>query len=336
MRLVLELSGEHPELARAEALAILDVLGGGTEAERDALAILVDVADDLDAKAIADRAGLLHAVSAHWYTAAATPRAILPPLAQVNLEGARFAVRGTRMLGLHPELPLEDTARSAGAVLAETGVVDLGSPDVEVRIVLGEHAHVGALVKRVDRKPFDARAVRHRPFFSPVSLHPRHVRALVNLARVKPGDLVYDPFSGTGGMLLEAALVGARIVASDVDARMVEGTRITLAHFGLAADATYVAADVGRMREVAPRVDAIVTDPPFGRAASLQREPIEDLYERFFAGAADVLAPGGRVAATYPSEALARVGERHLDLELLHPWRVHKSLTRWFAVHRKA
>lgn len=38
-----------------------------------------------------------------------------------------------------------------------------------------------------------------------------------------PGKLVYDPFAGTGSLLLAAAAFGAHVLASDIDARMLRG-----------------------------------------------------------------------------------------------------------------
>jgi tRNA (guanine10-N2)-dimethyltransferase len=142
--------------------------------------------------------------------------------------------------------------------------------------------------------------------FSPVSMHPKVARALVNLARAPPGGLVYDPFCGTGGLLLEAGLVDARVLGSDIDPRMVKGTERNLDHFGVKTH-TVFACDVGDApRELAarlpvPTVDAIVTDMPYGRSATTKSEKPDSLYARAFAVFGRVLKRGGRAVVGLPT-----------------------------------
>ena len=40
--------------------------------------------------------------------------------------------------------------------------------------------------------------------------------------------MIVDPFCGTGGIAIEASLLGLEVLASDLDSRMVEGTKSTL------------------------------------------------------------------------------------------------------------
>lgn len=331
--LLVELSGENPPMAAAEVEGALAALGVGRVAERDDLVLVVDAPSEA-ARPLAARLGLAHAVDAHWFSTAAAARAIVPPFSGIDLGGATFAVRARRVREHHPDLPLSDLERAIGALLAEKGKVDLRDPEVEVRLVVAEWAHAGALVAEIDRSAYERRAVKHRPFFSPVSLHPRFARALVNLARVKPGDRVLDPFAGTGGTALEAGLVGAKVYAGDIDARMVAGTKRTLEAYGVPG-AVVEERDVGEAPEFAPGVDAVVTDPPYGRSATLAQEATRDLYTRFFVAAAEALRPGGRLVAGLHDEDLVALGGEILELEAVFPHRVHASLTRRFAVYVK-
>src|SRR5207249_4604363 len=118
----------------------------------------------------------------------------------------------------------------------------------------------------IDRRAFEARKVGERSFVQPISLHPRFARALVNLSRVRDGGTLLDPFCGTGGILLEAGLVGAQVIGGDVRADMVEGCRAMLRGFGI--DARLLAADVGAIPEAVGQVGAVAMDPPYGRAAT--------------------------------------------------------------------
>lgn len=334
MRLMVELSGEHEGLARAELAAVAD-LAGGSVSEWDGNVALVDAPDSPDvARLFLSRLALAHAVSAHWWSTAATPRTMLPPFSRVALDGASFAIRATRLGGAHPDLPLQDVVRAAGAALAEDGRgrVDLKAPQVEIRLVLSNDAHVGAHLGTVDRSSFEARHPRHRPHFAPVSIHPKYARALVNMARVRAGDLVADPFCGTGGQLLEAALVGARVVGGDLDARMAAGTRDMLASYGV-KDARVEARDVGELPEfLGEKADVVISDPPYGRSSTTHQEEMGELYERFFHAAREALKPGGRLAIITPSAQLRDRASELFRLVESHDQRVHKSMTRHWGV----
>ncbi|NIP34812.1 MAG: methyltransferase domain-containing protein, partial [Thermoplasmata archaeon] len=93
----------------------------------------------------------------------------------------------------------------------------------------------------------------HRPFSHPISLHPKYARAMVNLAKVPLGGRILDPFCGTGGVLIEAALLGYEPLGSDIDPRMVEGSRRNLEAMGLQAGLEVAdVSDAGATLEKAP------------------------------------------------------------------------------------
>ena len=75
------------------------------------------------------------------------------------------------------------------------------------------------------------RRPRRRAFFHPAAIFPKLSRALVNLSRVRPGEVFLDPFCGTGSLLLEAYEIGAFPVGSDLDSRMVRGARRNMEGF---------------------------------------------------------------------------------------------------------
>jgi tRNA (guanine10-N2)-dimethyltransferase len=334
VRLLVELSAEHPTLPLAEARALAELVGGHL-VEQDLSLAQIDAPDEA-ARLFLERPGLAHAVSAHWWSSAATPRAIVPPFGRIDLKGQRFAIRARRVEGAHPELPLSETVKAVGAILAVSGKVDLTAPELEIRLALAQEAHVGALLGEIDRKGIDARHVKHRAHFAPVSIHPRYARALVNLAGVRAGGRVADPFCGTGGLLIEAGLVGAKVYASDLDPRMAEGTRQTLDAFGI-ADARVEARDVGELPEfTGGSLDAVVSDPPYGRSSTTNREGIERLYDRFFEAAHEALRPGGRLAFITADPALRERATRLFRERERHDQRVHRSMTRHWGVFEKA
>ncbi|HEC95097.1 MAG TPA: methyltransferase domain-containing protein, partial [Thermoplasmatales archaeon] len=176
--------------------------------------------------------------------------------------------------------------------------------------------------------------VQHRPFFSPISIHPRLARAMVNLSLVAEGETLLDPFCGTGGILLEAGLIGTVVVGSDIQQRMVDGCKKTLDAYNI-KDYKLLRCDIGEILSEFNSVDAVVTDFPYGRAASTNKENVMSLYERAFKSIQGVLKKGGRAVVTLPSMDAVKQGEKFFDLKEVHPYRVHKSLTRYIAVYEK-
>jgi tRNA (guanine10-N2)-dimethyltransferase len=333
VRLAFELSGEHPTLPAAEALAALEVLGGGYEVGRDGTVLFAE-ASAPSIPDLAARLGLCHVIGQHLASCAPTEEAILAAVQGIAPRvGPSFRVRAHR-IGEHGKaIAPTGLERNPGALLAPGRRVVLDGPAEEVRILLGAEAHLTLRGAAIDRTPFDARHVRHRPHFSPVALHPRFARCLVNLARVQPGDKVCDPFTGTGGVLAEAALVGARVVGGDLDPAMVEGSRAFLAQVG--AEGEVLQADVAETLAKAAPLDAVCSDPPYGRASWTAKEQPPQLYRRALAAMAEAVRPGGRVALVVPDPTLAQDAPPALVMEQAHVQRVHRSLDRHYLLFRR-
>jgi tRNA (guanine10-N2)-dimethyltransferase len=321
MRLLVELSGEQPALARAEALAAVEASGSAPEfllAEERLLA----VESDADPAWLARRLGLANFVDE--LVAWGDVEEIVVAAKSLDLGGRTFRVRVNSYKGCHMKEELE---KRLGDVVR--GPVDLDEPEEEVRLIEGERHYLCRRAGMIDRRAFEARKVQERAFVQPISLHPRFARALVNLSRVPDGGTLLDPFCGTGGILLEAALIGARAIGGDVREDMVEGTKAALDGFHVRADLRTM--DVGSWPEAIGTVDAIATDPPYGRATSMKKEPIRDLYRRTINTAKTLLKPGGRLAIIAPDPGLAAASDGMVVLET-YPLFVHRSLTRHFVV----
>lgn len=63
----------------------------------------------------------------------------------------------------------------------------------------------------------------HRKFISNTSMDPTLAILVANIAKVKPNDLVYDPFVGSGSLLVAAADFGAYVMGSDIDYKLLMG-----------------------------------------------------------------------------------------------------------------
>ena len=236
-----------------------------------------------------------------------------------------LCIRIKKVEGQYPEVDTFELVKKLGHALSKEHPIDLTSPDLNLRVLLSDRVHFFLGQFEIDRKQFDRRKVAERPYFSPISLHPRFARALVNLTGVHRGETVLDPFCGTGGIVLEAALLGMKAIGSDIDPLMVDGCRRNLEHFGVSGAVVEVS-DIGDIHQKFGDVNAVATDPPYGRAASTNKEDINGLYERGLNAMTESLVPGGRLGLVLPREIAAE----GLELMQVHRQRVHRSLTRYY------
>lgn len=246
----------------------------------------------------------------------------------VNLPPGTIAVRVKRFQGEGSPDQANQIMRKVGECISQSRKVDLTRPDVKLRVLMSHGLHFYMDQVQVDREQFEGRHVRSRPFFSPISLHPRYARALVNLTRVRAGDTLLDPFCGTGGILLEASLVGARVLGSDISPEMIEGCRENLRHFNAGYERLEVL-DVEKVADTFGQVDAVATDPPYGRSATTRKEPVLGLHERGMKAIAEALAPQGKAGIVLPYPCQDRRG---LELLESHRQRVHRSLDRHYCL----
>lgn len=319
-----ELSGENPTLPAAEALACLRAESHGSHQLAQGPGYLLAECDLGSLPQVAGRLGLTHRLGR--YLGSCDLDLLESMSSHLKLPEGSVCVRARKVEESFPEVNTHDLARKVGEVLSRKHDIDLTSPDLTVRVLLSEKVHLFISEHEIDRKQFDRRKVAERPFFSPISLHPRYARALINLTEAKRGDTVLDPFCGTGGIVLEAALLGMKAIGSDIDPGMVDGCKRNLEHFGVEAEVQV--ADVGDVPSIFGKVGTVATDPPYGRAASTKKEDIDILYRRGIRASAEVLSPGSKAGIVLPRE----VRTDEMDLLELHRQRVHRSLTRHYHV----
>jgi len=324
MRAFIELSGEHPTLPRAEALAALASERVEVRtASFDSQVLRIDAVGPVE-RAV-HRLGLAHLVSEELVSG--DFEAIRAFARESDLHGRTFRVR-SRGLGFDVDPPALEGP--LGADFGRTGEVNLDQPAVDYRLLVGEEFFLGRVIHRVDRARLEATKVAHRSFSLPISLHPKFARALVNLAQVPMAGTVLDPFCGTGGVLLEAAAIGLRPIGLDRDRRMIVGCRSSLRD--ARAEDRLGMADAGQLPLRTGSVHGIATDPPYGRAASTRGEPIKSLYSRSFRAVRDLLPSGAHAAIVLPNEAMIDMASDHLERVETHALRVHRSLVRHFCV----
>lgn len=121
---------------------------------------------------------------------------------------------------------------------------------------------------------FESRKPHKRKLMTPVSLHPKLSRALVNMTGLKTGTLL-DPFCGTGGFLIEGALCGLDCKGYDISSKMIYSSTVNLSELNLSAELVQQSA-----LDCSISVDAMICDLPYGKSSKLSDE-ISVLYEDF-------------------------------------------------------
>lgn len=218
--------------------------------------------------------------------------------------------------------------RRLGNVLVDRGFgVDLDAPDHTLVALFSDSAALGWLAAEPARGYGD-RQPTEKPFFQPGSMAPADARALSNIAGAGPDARLLDPMCGTGGILVEAGLVGSDVVGVDAQAKMTAGARENLAHY-LEGGFDVLRGDATRLPFHEDAFDGVVVDAPYGRQSKIEHDSLSELV-------ADALAEARRVAPRAvlvgdrpwgePAEAAGWTVESRFDR------RVHRSLTRYVHV----
>lgn len=298
---------------------------GRTDASVESARTLLDAAD-------VDREGTVavRARDVHGATGIST-QAVERTLGSVLVDRG-FAVdlddpdHELRALFSRPESPdsvPESDAPDADTDDVDTAETDASDDDSPVRAV----CLLGWLTVESVRD-FGTRRPTDRPFFQPGSMAPLDARAFVNIAGAEPDATILDPMCGTGGVLIEAGLVGARTVGVDAQWKMVRGARENLAAY-VDGDADVVRGDATALPLGDETVDGVVFDAPYGRQSKIARHDLRDLVAGALTEAARVSARAVVVADRSWVDAAESAG---WTVERVFERRVHRSLTRYVHV----
>ncbi len=169
-------------------------------------------------------------------------------------------------------------------------------------------------------KSFLKRKAHLRPELHPTSLNPGLAKACINLTGLTKGNIL-DPFCGSGGILIEAGIMGFNVSGYDLDEKQLERAKKNLSYYGI----KNLKIEQKNALEISKKADAIVTDPPYGKSS--KGKDILGIYEKFL-----------HVAHKH-TKNLVIIFPDFLDYESIinkSPWKlkkkfysyVHKSLTK--------
>ena len=157
--------------------------------------------------------------------------------------------------------------------------VDLRNAKTKIVFFNTKKGVICGLLKAEIDKSFLKRRAHLRPELHPTSLSPQLAKAAINLTGKTKGTLL-DPFCGSGGILIEAGLMGFEVTGFDIDSIMINRSKINLDYYGLKNYKLKIF-DATKVKE---KYDCIVTDLPYGRNSKLSSE-IKTLYKNFLKAA---------------------------------------------------
>ncbi|MBZ9571312.1 TIGR01177 family methyltransferase [Methanobrevibacter sp. TMH8] len=222
--------------------------------------------------------------------------------------------------------------------------VNLKDPNSFIRVLATKNEIFVAYEKfKLNKKHFQKIKPHKRPFFYPGSMSPKLARCMVNLSHIKEGQLMLDPFCGTGGILIEGGMIGAKLIGSDINWNMKNGTIVNLEYcsnldYCDMEESDYEAHHIDvRELKLYEKVDAVVTDPPYGISTSTGGVKDGKIFHQFLESIDYNMKENAYLCIAHPHYLDIDPMLEDLDFELLerHRIKMHKSLTRIISVIRK-
>ena len=323
-----ELGGENKELAKIEARELLKTEGYNPETGfEEGQIVIIKTSQKLALNTIR-RLGMTKRVSRIIHSSEEKDIGkVIEQLPTLDLGKSSFAIRQIR----RNVISERKIAIKIGRKIPIENEIALDNPDVKILFYTGSRTIISILEENSTTayKSCLEHHVRYRPYFSPISIHPRIARSMVNLANCSPNDTVLDPFCGTGGILIEAADMGMKAKGIDLLEKMVMTSKGNLEHFGL--DGKIKKGDVEESKNQS--FEAIVTDPPYGIASSTGGEKISELLQRTMTIFSEAMEKGKRIVMAISNPELIQTTNFKKIYQF--EWYIHKSLTRYIMVLEK-
>ena len=330
------LSGLYETLPKAELQAALSILDPEHRII-EAMGRIVVAETEKDAAREAVERTAYTKLSARLLGSSPTEEEKIPSSIDLNLlaqllpRDSSIAVRGIRVSGAHLDKVGVEGMIGGRILRSIPGLrVNLRRPShVIVFLSHPQRTYVGLLTASKPKHFFRERIAGRRPFTLPSAMQPDFSRCMVNLARVEVGGLILDPFAGTGGIIIEAILLGYRVYGVELRDWIARGGLRNIRHYCPGREHMIVG-DARRLMFRERVFEGIVTDPPYGRSTVLPRKSLIELLEEFLSRAGNVLVKDGRVVIASPEEYAVEdlASAQGFHVREIHRAKVHGSLVR--------
>ncbi len=332
------LSGKYPEFSYEELVACLEAEKINFDV-KEKLAQLVLLRSTVDPTKAVKRCAYTHSLIRLIWKGHISPsneinREDSYSLPHISDSAIAFEVRAKKIGPSNIKMKTEDLERQLAKYVfdgyADYDVkVNLKSPKYTFQaFIVGSSIFFGLLIYTLNKKDFTAREPGQRPIFRPGAMKSSFARALVNLSRISTDSIVYDPFCGSGGLLIEASLIGAYTLGSDVDYKAIKVSKVNVGYYSKTTHYSLIIADSRSLP--LKKVDAIVTDPPYSIQSSTHGQDISRLIIAFLSNAKKVIKSRGYLVMSLPKKHQPEklVKEMDMSIRTIIDARIHRSLTR--------
>ncbi|MGY5858321.1 MAG: methyltransferase domain-containing protein [Candidatus Thorarchaeota archaeon] len=263
-------SGENEELAKTEVEVLLNQLSIDKKLTWQGRVAKIVMSNDptnflLDRAALVQRAGII------LYESDST-ESIIQGVSNDDwsthfIEYDDFSVK-TRCVGRKNDLTMRrQIERDLGAHIkgCTDAKVNLRNPSIQILVLMmPDRILVCKSYESKLRPLLRGREPGKKLFFHPSMMNSTLARVMCNLAGVRNGDVVLDPFCGGGGILCEASHIGASVVGIELSWKLLVGASRNLSEIGM--NYSLIQGDAQHLP--IRSINRIVSDPPYGRASS--------------------------------------------------------------------
>ena len=183
----------------------------------------------------------------------------------------------------------------------------------------GTLEYFGKIIQHCDYEKIEKRDMEKPVRRESLAISPRLAKIMINLAQIKKGGTLLDPFCGVGTILQEALLGGLKVVGVDVDGDATKGAKQNMNWFGFSPE-DYKIINFDSKRVNLDEVSAIATEPDLGKVlkkiptknkAKETLENFEKLIVQVMNNAREKVE--GRIVFTSP---LIRIGKKRLTCNI--------------------
>ncbi len=177
----------------------------------------------------------------------------------------------------------------------------------------------GRIIEESDFEKIEKRDMGKPVRRNELSISPRLAKILINLAQLKQGGTLLDPFCGIGTILQEALLQNMKVIGIDKDKKAIDCSELNLKWFNFRKE-NYKLINEDSSKAKIPDVDAIATEPDLGelqrRIPSVEKaREITGKFEKMMVSVLRNLKKNvkGRIVFTAP---LVHVGKERISCNI--------------------
>ena len=291
MKILCKLSGIHPSLPTEEIIGILESESIQYKIIKKLKQILILEIINSEYESVINRAAFSKSVHQFLFETSLDLEMIKEDLSSINLDqffrnNKSYMVRIEKIKLDSSEddyLSSEELESKIGNLILKLTnksiKVDLEQPDLTFKgFIINDKLLFGIKLGQIDLDPLHKRSGPNKAYFHPCGLDPKFARMMINLAGIDLNSVIYDPHCGIGSILIEAGLIGYRVMGSDISWKMIHGSRVNLNHYKI-SDFEIFRAESGHLP--IKKIDCIITDPPYGRSSPVEGNSIIGLYQKF-------------------------------------------------------